>query len=70
MNTDKGGAGVVHEEHEGARKKEKVFMSVLFILIPLAVLLGGGALGAFLYAVHRGQFDDLETPPERVVFEE
>jgi cbb3-type cytochrome oxidase maturation protein len=45
-------------------------MSVLYILIPLALLLGGGALVAFLSALKRGQFDDLETPAWRAVFED
>lgn len=45
-------------------------MSVLFILIPLAVLLAGVALTAFLYAVKVGQFDDLDTPPLRAVFDD
>lgn len=45
-------------------------MSVLYILIPLALLLGGGALVAFLSALKRGQFDDLETPAWRAIFED
>lgn len=45
-------------------------MSVLYILIPLALLLGGGALVAFLSALKRGQFDDLETPAWRAVFDD
>ena len=45
-------------------------MSVLYILLPLAVLLAGTALGAFLYSVSRGQFDDLDTPPLRAIFDD
>ncbi len=45
-------------------------MSVLYILIPLALLLGGGALVAFLSALKQGQFDDLETPAWRAIFED
>lgn len=45
-------------------------MSVLYIVLPLALLLGGAALAAFLWAVRRGQFDDLETPAIRVVLED
>lgn len=45
-------------------------MSVLYILIPLALVMGGGALIAFLSALKRGQFDDLETPAWRAIFED
>jgi len=37
-------------------------MSILAILIPLSLLLLGVAVAAFIWAVRRGQFDDLETP--------
>ena len=45
-------------------------MSVLFIVIPLAILLAFGALVAFFWAVHRGQYDDLDTPPMSVLFDD
>lgn len=45
-------------------------MSVLFLLIPMAVILAGVAVGAFLWSVHKGQFDDLDTPAIRAVFDE
>jgi cbb3-type cytochrome oxidase maturation protein len=45
-------------------------MEVIFIVLPLALLLAGVALGAFLWAVRRGQYDDLEAPPCRVLFED
>lgn len=37
-------------------------MSILAILIPISLVLLGGAVAAFIWAVRRGQFDDLETP--------
>ena len=37
-------------------------MTSLFLLIPLGLVLVGGALWAFFWAVGDGQFDDLETP--------
>jgi cbb3-type cytochrome oxidase maturation protein len=37
-------------------------MSILAILIPLSLVLLGVAIAAFIWAVRRGQFDDLETP--------
>ncbi len=45
-------------------------MEVIFIVLPLAILLAGVAVGAFLWAVRRGQYDDLEAPPCRVLFED
>ena len=38
-------------------------MSVLYLLLPLALLIAAVAVGAFLAALRRGQFDDLDTPP-------
>ena len=45
-------------------------MSVIYIVLPLAILMAMVAVGAFLWAVHRGQFDDLEVPAYRVLFED
>ena len=42
-------------------------MSTVYILIPLAILILGGFLGVFIVAVRRGQFDDLDTPPMRMI---
>ncbi|WP_290891216.1 cbb3-type cytochrome oxidase assembly protein CcoS [Arenimonas sp.] len=37
-------------------------MNILLALIPISLLLLLVAIGAFLWAVRRGQFDDLDTP--------
>lgn len=37
-------------------------MTILLLLIPLSLLLVGIAAWAFVWAVRRGQFDDLDTP--------
>ncbi len=42
-------------------------MSVIFIVLPLAVLFSIGAVGIFLWAVRQGQFDDLHTPAVRIL---
>ncbi|NNF66193.1 MAG: cbb3-type cytochrome oxidase assembly protein CcoS [Gammaproteobacteria bacterium] len=42
-------------------------MSIIFILIPLGLLLLAIAIGAFFWAVHSGQFDDLDTPAKRIL---
>ena len=38
-------------------------MNILLALIPVSLVLLGAAILAFLWAVRRGQFDDLDTPP-------
>jgi cbb3-type cytochrome oxidase maturation protein len=45
-------------------------MDVIFIVLPLAIGMAGVALTAFYWAVRRGQFDDLDTPPCRILFED
>jgi cbb3-type cytochrome oxidase maturation protein len=42
-------------------------MTILYVLVPLALLCGAGAVFAFVWAVESGQLDDLETPPLRVL---
>jgi cbb3-type cytochrome oxidase maturation protein len=42
-------------------------MSVIVLLITAGGLIAGGFLGAFLWAVVSGQFDDVETPPVRLL---
>ena len=45
-------------------------MSILYLLIPLALLLLGAAVWAFFWAVGSGQFDDLDTPAIRVIMDD
>lgn len=45
-------------------------MSVLFIALPIALLLGGSGLACCLWCIRRGQFDDLETPAVRMLLDE
>jgi len=45
-------------------------MSILYVLIPLALLLLGVAVWAFFWAVGSGQFDDLDTPAIRIVMDD
>jgi cbb3-type cytochrome oxidase maturation protein len=45
-------------------------VEVIFIVLPLAIVLAAVALSAFFWAVHRGQFDDLDTPRYRVLFDD
>ena len=40
-------------------------MSVIFIVLPLALLAAATAVGGFIWAARNGQFDDLTTPGVR-----
>jgi len=42
-------------------------MSVVYIVLPLALLLAVIALYVFIRAVRSGQFDDLDTPGVRML---
>ena len=45
-------------------------MEVIFIVLPLAILLAGAFLVAFLFSARNGQFDDLDTPQIRVLMDD
>lgn len=45
-------------------------MSVIFIVLPLAVVLAAAAIAGFMWAIRGGQFDDLETPAIRAVVDD
>jgi cbb3-type cytochrome oxidase maturation protein len=45
-------------------------MSVMFILLPVALLFSAVAVLAFLLAARAGQFDDLKTPALRILHED
>lgn len=45
-------------------------MDVLFFLIPAALVLSATGFTLFCWAVSKGQFDDLEGPRWKILFEE
>lgn len=45
-------------------------MSVIYIVLPLALLIVGIAVAAFVWATRRGQFDDLDTPTVRMLHDD
>ncbi len=45
-------------------------MSVLFVALPVAILLGAAALVACVRCIRGGQYDDLETPAVRILVDE
>jgi cbb3-type cytochrome oxidase maturation protein len=45
-------------------------MSVLLYLIPIALFLGLIGLGAFVWALKSGQYDDLDGAANRILMDE
>lgn len=44
-------------------------MNIIELLLPMSIMLGTGFVVAFVFAVRSGQFDDVETPARRALFE-
>ena len=42
-------------------------MSVIYIMLPVALLLGALAVWGFIRAVRGGQYDDMDTPAMRAI---
>lgn len=45
-------------------------MEVIFILIGASIIVAGGFLAAFIWAVKSGQYDDKYTPSIRILFDD
>lgn len=45
-------------------------MEILYLLVPLAVILAGVIVWAFLWSIRSGQFDDLEGPAHRILMDD
>ncbi|MBF0371385.1 MAG: cbb3-type cytochrome oxidase assembly protein CcoS [Magnetococcales bacterium] len=45
-------------------------MDTLYLLIPLALFLGVVGLGLLVWAIKGGQFEDLEGPRHRILFDD
>jgi cbb3-type cytochrome oxidase maturation protein len=45
-------------------------MELILVLLPFALLFAGAALALFVWAARTGQFDDLETPAVRILFDD
>jgi len=45
-------------------------MSVIFILLIASILIAALFLGAFLWSVKSGQYDDEKSPPLRILFDD
>lgn len=45
-------------------------MEILIVLLPLALGLGFMFFGTFIWAVTKGQYDDVETPRYRMLLDD
>jgi cbb3-type cytochrome oxidase maturation protein len=45
-------------------------VETIFVLLPLALLIAAIAVGLFIWAAQSGQFDDLDTPAVRILFDD
>jgi cbb3-type cytochrome oxidase maturation protein len=45
-------------------------MEIIRLLLPIALVIAGGFLAAYIWAVRTGQFDDTTTPAYRILIEE
>lgn len=45
-------------------------MDIVILLIPIAIILAGLAIWAFFWSVNSGQFDDLESPAHRILYDD
>ena len=45
-------------------------MQLLFLILPFALLIAIFFVIVFIIAVRKGQYDDLETPPNRILLDE
>lgn len=45
-------------------------MSVLFIALPIAILLGALGMLACVLCIRSGQYDDLDSPPIRILLDD
>ncbi len=45
-------------------------MGVMPLLVVCSILVAGGFLMAFFWATRSGQYDDMHTPPMKMIFED
>ena len=49
---------------------ESITMSVVIVLVIISVIVAGSFLGAFIWSVKKGQYDDDYTPSVRMLFDD
>jgi len=47
-----------------------LIVDIIYVLVPLSIALIGIAVFVFFWAVKGGQFDDLESPAHKILFDD
>ncbi len=45
-------------------------MTALYVMIPIAIIVVGLAIWLFFWAVDSGQYDDMDSPAHRILFDD
>ncbi|MFZ5755684.1 MAG: cbb3-type cytochrome oxidase assembly protein CcoS [Pseudomonadota bacterium] len=45
-------------------------MNALYFLIPMTLLILGGAVAIFFWSLKRGQYEDMDSPAHRIIIED
>lgn len=45
-------------------------MSIIYFLIPIALVMLGIAIWAFIWAVNHQQFDDMDSPAHQILYDD
>ncbi len=45
-------------------------MTILLVMIPVALAMGGLGLAAFLWALKSGQYEDMDGAAQRILFDD
>lgn len=45
-------------------------MNIIYFILPLALCLAAVSVWGFFWAARKGQYDDLDTPPLRILLDE
>ena len=45
-------------------------MDIIYVLVPLSLVLLSIAIGIFFWAVRSGQFDDMDSPAHKILFDD
>ena len=45
-------------------------MEIVFVLLPITLVLALAGVGAYIWSVRSGQFDDLEGPAHRILMDD
>ena len=45
-------------------------MNIIYLLLPLALIIAGGIIWIFMWAIKSNQFEDMEGPAHKILMDE